>query len=334
LPYASWGKQQVKKLLIALTCCGSLVCSAAAAHAKTFVGVLWPMFGPLPAIGIVELVAEIRSMPDVEVVTYLHQSWPSLVEDIKRQPPGTRIAVVGYSLGANSTAFVANSSKYVDLIIALQPSMLSWNPKVSGKVGRMIEVYNPNPLMTFGGMGSKKLEGENIEYIANNDSHPGAQFNSDFRSLVKREIGALSTKNDMEAAQPRIIKTAYAVREPEPVQAQPLKRQPKSDLVAAQARITEAAYAVREPEPAQEQTPKNQLKDSVAFLDALSSSVDSGDLSVERRLTTADIVEYAQRTYRVSPAAANFERERRPRVAGDVVAAYSADPDPNAYARR
>ena len=72
---------------------------------------------------------------------------------------GTHTVVVGYSLGANSSVFVANTAKYVDLIIALQPSMLSWNPPVTGKVGRMIEIYNPNPWMTFGGMGSKKLIG-------------------------------------------------------------------------------------------------------------------------------------------------------------------------------
>ena len=193
----------MKKRAIALALLVSLVCSPVCA--KTFVGVLWPMFGPLPAVGLVELVAELRMMPDVEVHTYLHQSWPSLVEDIDRQPPGTRTVVVGYSLGANSSAFVANKAKYVDLIVALQPSMLSWNPSVTGSVGRMIEIYNPNPWMTFGGMGSKKLVGPNIEYIANNDSHPGAQFNSEFRSLVKTEVAKLSAeseppaKNDLEA---------------------------------------------------------------------------------------------------------------------------------------
>jgi len=193
----------VKKRAIALALLVSLVCSPVCA--KTFVGVLWPMFGPLPAVGLVELVAELRMMPDVEVHTYLHQSWPSLVEDIDRQPPGTRTVVVGYSLGANSSVFVANKAKYVDLIVALQPSMLSWNPSVTGSVGRMIEIYNPNPWMTFGGMGSKKLVGPNIEYIANNDSHPGAQFNSEFRSLVKTEVAKLSAeseppaKNDLEA---------------------------------------------------------------------------------------------------------------------------------------
>ena len=123
-----------------------------------------------------------------------NQSWPSLVEDINHQPQGTRIVVVGYSLGANATVFVANNANYVDSIIALQPSMFSWNPSVTGKVGRLIEIYNPNPVMTFGGMGSKKLVGENIEYIANNDSHPGAQYNAEFRSLVKSEIARLSTE--------------------------------------------------------------------------------------------------------------------------------------------
>ena len=189
----------MRKLAIAVALCGALISSPV--HAKTFVGVLWPMFGPLPAIGLVELVAELKMMPDVEVETYVHQAWPSLVDDLDRQPPGTHTVVIGYSLGANSSVFVANNAKYVDLIIALQPSMLSWNPPLTGKVGRMIEIYNPNPWLTWGGMGSKKLVGENIEYIANNDSHPGAQFNSEFRNLAKSEIAKFTAQDRLETAQ-------------------------------------------------------------------------------------------------------------------------------------
>jgi len=180
----------VKKIVLVL--CAFLVCSPV--YATAFVGVLWPMFGPLPAPGLVELVAELRMMPDVEVRTYLHQEWPALVEAIDHQPPGTRTIVVGYSLGANSSVFVANKAKYVDLIVALQPSMFSWNPSVTGNVGRMVEIYNPNRWMTFGGMGSNKLAGPNIEYIANNDSHPGAQYNSEFRNLVKTEVARLAAE--------------------------------------------------------------------------------------------------------------------------------------------
>jgi hypothetical protein len=191
----------VKKLAIAVAFCCSLI--GTQAQAKTFVGVLWPMFGPLPAIGLVELTAEIRAMPDVEVHTYLHQEWPDLVKDMSNLPEGTRTIVIGYSLGANATSWVVNKSKYVDLVIALQPSMLSWNPTITGRAGRFIEVYNPNAWMTFGGMGSKKLEWQNgnIEYIANNDSHPGAQFNLDFRNLVKTEIAKMSTAPDVRVAQ-------------------------------------------------------------------------------------------------------------------------------------
>jgi hypothetical protein len=122
---------------------------------------------------------------------------------VSHLPDGTHTVVIGYSLGANATPSVANNSKYIDLIIALQPSMLSWNPPFTGKVGRVIEVYNPNTWMTFGGMGSKKLVGDNIniEYIANNDSHPGAQFNSDFRNLVKTEIAKFTAADRQEIAQ-------------------------------------------------------------------------------------------------------------------------------------
>jgi hypothetical protein len=191
------GKWHVKKRSVVLALFASLVCSPV--YAKAFVGVLWPMFGPTAAPGLVELVAELRMMPDVEVHTYLHQSWPALVEDINQQPPGTRTIVVGYSLGANSSVFVANKAKYVDLIVALQPSMFSWNPSVTGNVGRMVEIYNPNRWMTFGGMGSNKLVGPNIEYIANNDSHPGAQFNSEFRGLVKTEVARLAAEKELPA---------------------------------------------------------------------------------------------------------------------------------------
>ncbi len=281
----------MKRVSLALALCCSLFCSAASA--KTFVAVLWPMFGPLPAIGLVELVAELKFMPDVEVRTYLHQEWPSLVEDIDRLPAGTRTVVVGYSLGANSSVFVANKSKYIDVIIALQPSMLSWNPNVTGRVGRMIEIYNPNTWMTFGGMGSKKLIGPNIEYIANNDSHPGAQFNSEFRNLVKSEISRVSAEPVLVTAQARI----------------PSAPKPTNALMTAQAQIPSAPkaavassptkLAAVKPQPAKQ----HQLADATAFLDSLTNTADSGNLFTERQLTIADLTNYANRNYGTSRTA-------------------------------
>jgi hypothetical protein len=293
------------------------------ASAKTFVGVLWPMFGPLPAIGLVELVAELRLMPDVEVHTYLHQEWPSLVDDLNNLPPGTPTVVVGYSLGANSTVFVANKAKYIDVIIALQPSMLSWNPTVTGRVGRMIEVYNPNPSMTFGGMGSKQLIGPNIEYIANNDSHPGAQFNSDFRNLVKSEIARVSTEPAVVTAQARTPATptstttlAYAYPTPAVPTAQ-ARTAATPPAVTAEARPAGASHVatadVPLPAPKPQPTPTpaakklaaiephapiRQREDVIVLLDAITSAVDSGNLFGQRQLTIADMMDYANRNYR------------------------------------
>ena len=346
------GKPQVKKLAIIAAFCGSFICSSA--DAKTFVGVLWPMFGPLPAIGLVELSAELRMMPDVEVKTYLHQEWPTLVNDIASQPPGTHTVVVGYSLGANASVFVANQSKYVDLIIALQPSMLSWDPPLTGKVGRMIEVYNPNPWMTFGGMGSRKLIGDNIEYMPNNDSHPGAQFNSDFRNLVKTEVAKFTTEDRLEVAQaqaPKPVQMAQLSRSPAPKPADnnPVDQRTaqqkdlgakvaarmavKSNLQIAEAQVPlppereRGAEETRQPhdlmakgnvqiadadadialsilpEQVAQERPRQHASDATAFLDQLSSSVNSGDLSVQRELTVEDMKDYAERAYHRSRGA-------------------------------
>jgi hypothetical protein len=302
----------VKKIVVAVALYCSLVCSPV--QAKTFVGVLWPMFGPAPAVGLVELVAELKMMPDVEVSTYLHQSWPSLVQDIDRQPPGTHTVVVGYSLGANSSVFVANQAKHVDLIVALQPSMLSWNPPVTGNVGRMIEIYNPNPWMTFGGMGSKKLVGQNIEYIANNDSHPGAQFNFEFRQLVKSEIAKFNAAERQETLQaqntkPQKVAQLSAPTRPAPTIAAPTRERKDAGVTGSvkTAQVTtrerKGAGVTGSVETAQIEAPRlprqstsdhvadephgRQGRELTAFLDELSGSVQSGSLFLERPLGVA-----------------------------------------------
>jgi hypothetical protein len=192
----------LKKRSIALALCCCLVCSPV--YATTFIGVLWPWLGPLAAPGLVEEVAELQKIPDVEVVTYLHTDWSLLVGDINRQPPGPTY------LGANNAVLVANNTGYIDSIIALQPSIFTSNTSLTGKVGRMVEIYNPNPWMTFGGMGSKRLVGPNIEYITNNDSHPGAPFNSEFRDLVRSEIARLSAEPDPNTVQAEMPKASHS----------------------------------------------------------------------------------------------------------------------------
>lgn len=288
-------RHAVKKLAIIVAFCSSLSCTPV--YAKTFVGVLYPLFGPPAAIELVELVDELKAMPDVEVGAYLHQAWPSLVEDINRQPPGTHIIVIGYSLGANNSILVANQAKYVDLIIALQPSMLTSTPPLSKKVARVIEIYNPNPWMTFGGMGSQKLVGQNIEYIENNNSHPGAQFNPQFRDLVKIQVAKFTDDDRLETAQAESAKPVkLAGLQPELGHQQSEPAAPHPQI--APAKMSKLPIPAK-PEPIAPAQSQQQQADVVAFA-AVTSSVQSGDLFIQRRLTLRDMRDYVDRTYHPS----------------------------------
>jgi hypothetical protein len=309
----------VKKRSIALALCCSLVASPV--WAKTFVGVLYPLFGPMAAIGLVELANELKAMPDVEVGTYLHQSWRALVDDINRQPKGTRILIVGYSLGANNAILVANNTGYVDSIVALQPSMLTSQASLTGKVGKIIEIYNPNPWMTFGGMGSQKLDAPNIEYVVNNDTHPGAQFNEQFRSIVKSELARVSALDNVQTAQTKALKPSQVAKLDAPKDAkstalayagtdapkheQSKPEQPKSTQTkfesTGQQQKTPAVFAdAPKPQPVFADAPKPRP----VFADAFLTSANAGSL-FQRTLTISDMKEYVKRTY---PSSTDFVR--------------------------
>jgi len=310
--------QQVKKRRsiagsIALALCCSLVSSPVGA--KTFVGVLYPLFGPMAAIGLVDMANELKAMPDVEVATYLHQSWRSLVDDINRQPKGTRVLIVGYSLGANNAILVANNVSYVDEIIALQPSMLTSQDTLTGTVGKIIEIYNPNRWMTFGGMGSQKLDAPNIEYVVNNDTHPGAQFNAEFRNIVRNEltrVAALDTAKLAQAKTPlrstasttNVANIASTAKPTKPAKLEVAKRDRPEHQLTTQASALPAVFSTSlNSDTVKQEQPEHQLRVLAAFPEPLSSSAKADNALVQRTLTIVDMKEYVKRNYPTSPPA-------------------------------
>jgi len=298
---------------IALALCCSLVSSPV--WAKTFVGVLYPLFGPMAAIGLVDMANELKAMPDVEVATYLHQSWRSLVDDINRQPKGTRVLIVGYSLGANNAILVANNVSYVDEIIALQPSMLTSQDTLTGTVGKIIEIYNPNRWMTFGGMGSQKLDAPNIEYVVNNDTHPGAQFNAEFRNIVRNEltrVAALDTAKLAQAKTPlrstasttNVANIASTAKPTKPAKLEVAKRDRPEHQLTTQASALPAVFSTSlNSDTAKQEQPEHQLRVLAAFPEPLSSSAKADNALVQRTLTIVDMKEYVKRNYPTSPPA-------------------------------
>jgi len=310
--------QQVKKQRsiagsIALALCCSLVSSPV--WARTFVGVLYPLFGPMAAIGLVDMANELKAVPDVEVATYLHQSWRSLVDDINRQPKGTRILIVGYSLGANNAILVANNVSYVDEIIALQPSMLTSQDTLTGTVGKIIEIYNPNRWMTFGGMGSQKLEAPNIEYVVNNDTHPGAQFSAEFRNIVRNELARVAGLDTAKSAQAKTplrntvsatsaANIAGAAKPTKPAKLEVAKRDRPEHQVTTQASALPAVFSTSlNSDRSKQELPEHQLRALAAFPEPLSSSAKADNALVQRALTIVDMKEYVKRNYPTSPPA-------------------------------
>lgn len=310
--------QQVKKRRsiagsVALALCCSLVSSPV--WAKTFVGVLYPLFGPMAAIGLVDMANELKAMPDVEVATYLHQSWRSLVDDINRQPKGTRVLIVGYSLGANNAILVANNVSYVDEIIALQPSMLTSQDTLTGTVGKIIEIYNPNRWMTFGGMGSQKLEAPNIEYVVNSDTHPGAQFNAEFRNIVRNELARVAALDTAKLAQAKtplrstasttnVANIASTAKPTKPAKLEVAKLDRPEHQLTTQASALPAVFSTSlNSDTAKQEQPEHQLRALAAFPEPLSSSAKADNALVQRTLTIVDMKEYVKRNYPTSPPA-------------------------------
>ncbi len=75
----------------------------------------------------------------------------------------------------------------------------------------------------------------------------------------------------------------------------------KDHIQVAQAEVSKLQKQLESEQAADER--QKQQRQLATFLDTLSNSVNSGDVFVQRRLTTADLEQYAERTYHGSSAA-------------------------------
>jgi hypothetical protein len=137
------------------------------------------------------------------------------------------------------------------------------------------------------------LVGENIEYIENNDSHPGAQFNPEFRNLVKSDIAKLASDDQLKAGQAEIPQPLRRAQLPPSVGIKPAKER----LAYKQSRSPKAEVpSLPPPERVVEERPKQQPKDLTAFSEGHLISENSHEM-VQRQLTVRDMKDYVQRTY-------------------------------------
>jgi hypothetical protein len=119
---------------------------------------------------------------------------------------------------------------------------------------------------------------------------------------VKSEVAKLASDNTVvteQAAASRPNKIAQLPQSPDLKPAEKRLTHQQRDWVTKVIQIaqTEMPKQPKRPKPERvaEEPPKQQQRQSTALLDALSSSVNSGNLFEQRRLTIADMKDYVQR---------------------------------------
>jgi dienelactone hydrolase len=125
------------KLISLIVTLGVCLALATDAWAKTFVVLLEGLGGRHTSRGIHSLQKKLTAIPNTIVPAPIAQhSWRSAVQLIEKQELGTKIVVVGYSLGANNSTYVARSVKHVDGLIAIQPSVWGRATAIGDNVDR------------------------------------------------------------------------------------------------------------------------------------------------------------------------------------------------------
>jgi pimeloyl-ACP methyl ester carboxylesterase len=162
------------------------------ARAGTLVVLLEGLGGRVSSPGIVSLQEELSVIPNTIVALPLAQhNWRDAVKLIKQQRPETKIVLIGYSLGANNSTYVAKNVKHVDELIAIQASVWGATTALEENVDKAVEIYNPRFWRTAG-LGAKRLVGIHFSYIANSDSHFYADDDPDVHNFVFNEVKKLA----------------------------------------------------------------------------------------------------------------------------------------------
>ncbi len=137
----------------------SLLCSVVTASAGTRV---WLLRGWGPAIwsrGVDQIGAQARSIPGVSyVAVYAWTDTQRVADEIKRAR-NSRIVIVGYSCGANSSTVEAaafNGVRRIDAVIGIQMSTWCGGMPLTPNIGYAQETLNAACLATLG-FGCKKF---------------------------------------------------------------------------------------------------------------------------------------------------------------------------------
>ena len=110
-----------------------------------YVYCMYGLGGPLWSAGMeYVLAAQIRQLPNIICPrTRGYSSWRTIVDEIKRQPKGSKTVVIGHSMGAASATYITD---YVPVDLLVLYDLAGTAPSKLGKnTGRCIDVYDTVP---------------------------------------------------------------------------------------------------------------------------------------------------------------------------------------------
>jgi hypothetical protein len=170
--------------LAILTECASL--SPEAPRSSPHVYILYALGGIPTSLGMVDLADRIKNLGDITVSAYSWDAYNSVIADIAAQPPDAPVALIGYSLGANATSWIANSMPHrrIALLIAYDPSI--WYPvsSLGDNVDRAI-LYHNNGIDP---LGHARIKAPRLETIETWLPHVTVDFDE---SLHKHTVAAV-----------------------------------------------------------------------------------------------------------------------------------------------
>jgi hypothetical protein len=129
--------------------------------------VIFGQGGRITSLGMVSLASRIEAL-GVKVTTH-GWKYPDIVaQSIHELPSSERVAIIGYSLGANATTWISNKvNRKINLIVAYDPSV--WSPiEAAGRNVERLLLYH-NSGINF--LGKARIPGPQVETTEINMSH-------------------------------------------------------------------------------------------------------------------------------------------------------------------
>ncbi len=169
-------------LLWSLAIMLALVATPAPAQAAR-VYVIMGQGGSLTSGGMRSLATRIAQIPGMRVTTHKWKYPNVIVNDIRRLPANERIILVGYSLGANATTWIASGVRRpIALAVAYDPSIYSYILPAPHNVKRFMLYHNNGRSK----LGHARIPGAETTEI--NEGHLAVDYD---RRLHARTIAAI-----------------------------------------------------------------------------------------------------------------------------------------------